>query len=339
MISKTNIKIENINGFYNEFELTEEELKFLTDMAKEGRGQDAIDFFVSEFIVRPGTKYQDIVSKYLSDASFGIMPVSDTNKIVRNVSWLSLGLITLLSSSFNKFMRDVYSPTMFKDAALRNADVRKAIIKEVNAKHKELLNTSMFQTQAFVNNGVRTLQRELIAKDFGLTAGKISGQRLDKEVELFRAQLRRKYPSIYKAMEEGNVLVSRRFGVDAIKTRHYKMGYYLDMAVRTTILNARRNTVEVTARAVGEKVVGYKLADSRIVKKPREICIHILNTFVLGKSILALDEATASALGIMTVDEAKTTSDFAMGPLCRHELERCRQKYLLRIDKLLEGAA
>lgn len=338
MITETKIKIDSINGFYNEFELIEKELEFLIDMAADGREQDAIDFFVSQFIVKPGVKYQDIISKYLGKADSGVLPLSDSNKLIRNVSWLTLGLITLLSKSFRKFIKDVYSPIMFEDAGLRSVDVKKAIVKEVVTKYEELINSSLSQTQTFVNNSVRTLQREFAAKSFELKKGKISGSRFDEEVRLFRDQLRRKYPEIYKAMEEGNIVVVRKFGPDADKIRHYKMDYYLDMATRTTLLNVRRTTVEITARANKEKVVGYKLADARIVKIPREICTHILGQLTLGKSILALDGDTAGILGIMTIEEVRSTPDFAMGPLCRHELERCDKSYLKQIDKLLEGS-
>ena len=55
----------------------------------------------------------------------------------------------------------------------------------------------------------------------------------------------------------------------------------------------------------------------------------------MGKSLLALDDDTAVKLGIMTVASAKGTSDYAMGPNCRHSIKRVSRRFRTRIDAIL----
>lgn len=338
MISEADVKIQSPNDFYNDFQLNEEELEWLQGMAEEGLGQQALDIFIEAYIVSPGTKYQDVVTKYMIDSSSGVIPSVEANHLVRNIVLLSIGLMSLLTVNFNKFLRKSYSPQMFADSGLRNAEVKASILKEVLSMYDSLIRGATTQTQTFVVSSIRTLQREMITKNFSLKRRGITGARLNFEIREFKKGLRSKYPSIYKAMEKGNILALRNFGVENEKIRHYKLDYYVDLTTRTTILNADRNTIEIMATANEERVVGFRLGDPRIVKEERVICQEILNTKILGESVLALDKEAGKKLGIMTVEQARETPDFSFGPYCRHVLERKSKNYLKEVDKMLEAA-
>jgi hypothetical protein len=140
--------------------------------------------------------------------------------------------------------------------------------------------------------------------------------------------LREKYPSVYKAALEGNIVATTRFIGDREIKRHYKLNDYADMATRTTLLNVDRVGNEIIARVNEEPVVEYYLYDSRKVKKERQICQDILDRKINGLSLLALSDEVAQKLKIMTVDEARSTSDYAMGPYCRHTIRRVSREFI-----------
>lgn len=333
MIPYANIKTINPNGFYTDYELREEDIDWLSEMAEEGREQEAIDILVSEYILPAGTKYQNLMSQFLFWSETGTLREEDKNHLIRNIAILTLGLSALLRNNFSKFMRSVYVRPVFKEAGLTTPDVKRAILEETLSDFDARVAGAMQQTQIFLTNGIRSLQREIISENLSIDKNNITGAALDAEVARFKKGLRNRYPTLYNAMEKGNILVSRQFGPDGERVRHYTIDYYADLAIRTTLLNVDRNANEVMARVNNERVVGYILADPRKVKKEREICQHILSAKVFGRSVLALDEVTAEALNIMTVEEAKNTPDYAMGPFCRHTLVRLGSDYLKRITE------
>lgn len=333
MIPYANIKKTNPNGFYTGYELSEEDIEWLRDMAEQGREQEAIDILVSEYMLPAGIKYQNLMSEYLFYSESGILKEEDKNHLIRNIALLTLGLSVLFRENFSKFIKSIYARKVFKDAGLTTPDVKKAILEATLSDFDARVAGAMQQTQIFLTNGIRTLQREIISENLYIDKSKLTGEILDTEVERFKRGLRNRYPTLYNAMQKGNVLVSRQFGPDGERVRHYTIDYYADLAIRTSLLNVDRNANETMAIVNDEKVVGYILADPRKVKKEREICQHILNTKVFGRSVLALDETTAESLGVMTVEEAKSTPDYALGPFCRHTLVRMGSDFLKKISE------
>jgi hypothetical protein len=232
-------------------------------------------------------------------------------------------------------VKDIYSGFTYDKVGLKKKAIQSAISSEVISEYEQLISGTLSNTQNFIVNAIRTVQREIIAENLFITKQKLSGVALTREIERFKSSLKTRYPNVYKAVENGNLITTRSFRDGREVTRHYKFDYYADLSTRTTLLNIDRITNEVVARSEGDKVVGYELVDSRNVKKDREICQQILSKEILGRSILALDDNTAVLLGIMTVDEAKSTPDYAMGPYCRHSLVKLDKEYLDQIDLLL----
>jgi len=339
MIPKANIKIEPLPYFFDSYYITDEELLKLADMAEKGQEQEALDEFMDAYMMMPAAQYQALISTYLGYADNGPLDANDEKRLLRNIALLSGGLAALLLWNFNKYVANVHAKIVFKAEQLTTAAVKKAILNEVISDYEQLINGAMTQTQSFIMNGIRTLQREMISENLLIKNAKLVGPELDTAITQFKAGLRAKYPDIYAAMEKGNILVTRKFQSDGESVRHYKLDYYADMSTRVTLLNVNRTTVAVMAMAHSERVVGYALLDPRAVKKDREICQEILHKKVLGQSILALDDEAAAALGIMTVDEAQNTPDYAMGIYCRHGLVRCSASYLRQINELIQKAA
>lgn len=339
MIPYVNIKRINPNGFYDEYSLGEEEIQWLLDMADEGLEQEAIDTLIDQFFLPPGIKYEDVINKYLYSSQAGVLKSEDKNHMIRNIALLSAGLAILMKNNFSAYMKKIYAPKIFKRHGLEDSKTKKAILQQAITDFDEKITGVMANTQSFAVNGIRSMQREIVSRNLFFKEQKIKDEAFDVEKKLFDKGLRRKYPSIYKAIDEGNIVVTRKLEAGGESLRHYKINYYSDLLTRTSILNIDRNTVSVAAAVNGERVVGYRLADPRKVKKDREICQQILANKVYGVSLLAVDEDAARKLGIMTIEEAQSTPDYAMGPYCRHTIYRLGNDFLERINKDLEEAA
>jgi hypothetical protein len=339
VIPYVDIYIKSPVNFYEEYELTEDELSWLFLMFEEGNGQDATDIFIQQFILPPSTKYQDVILSYMGVIDSGLLEQKEENKLVRNITLLSLGLIALLKDNYSKYIKSVYAPQIFKNNNLDNAGVKDKIIDEVLSKFDESIQATFSQSDIFIVNSIRTLQREMLAENFRLMKTKVPEEAMDVMIKRFKASLRNKYPEIYKAMEEGNIIVTSRMTDTGIKFMHFKIDYYVDMSVRTTLLNADRTTVEIMALANDEKIVEYYLSDNRAVNKDRDICQKILSNKIYGMSLLATDDITAKKLGIYSIQEAKSTPDYIFSYGCRHNIRRLPRDFLNRIDELLKEAA
>jgi len=339
MIPYADVYIKNPVNFYNEYELTEDELAWLNMMHEEGNGQAAVDILISKFILPPSIKYQDVIISYMGSADSGIFEQKDTNNLARNITLLTLGLISIINNNYSKYIKSVHAPQIFKDNKLTNDEVKNSVMNEVISKFSEAIQNILSQTSIFAVSSIRSLQRELIAENFRLMKTKVGAEYADELIKRFKKSLRNKYPSVYKAIEDKNIITVSRMTEDGIKSLHYKIDYYLDMNIRSAVFNIDRNSVQIMAVANDEKVVGYHLIDNRDVKIDREICQIILANKRFGISILATDDATASKLGIMSIDEAKSTPDYAMGPWCRHGIYRLSSDYLNKINVLLEEGA
>lgn len=335
MIPYTTIATVNPLNFYSEYELSEDELALMVTLTEDGYEQEALDMFLDEFLQPAATKYKDIMTNYLSELNAGPMRDKEQDNLIRSISLLSLGLSSFLSDNFKTFIKNVYAENVFDKAEITDSELKRNIQKEVIAEFEQLIGATMSQTQSFILNSVRTLQREMVAENLFLKNSDISGEALEAEIIRFKEALQVKYPGIYKAMRQGNLMTTVKFSDGQELTRHYKLDYYIDLTVRTTLLNVDRNANMTAALINGERVMEFYLADNRNVQKDREICQHILADKIEGLSILALDEATAKRLGIMTVDEAKSTPDWAFGAMCRHSLKRCNGQYLSSINMLL----
>jgi len=332
MISYVTVNTKNPADFYSEFAISEENFNALVDMSESGFENEALDLLIEEYLVPASNKYEDTIREYLYGASAGPMRIKDHDALTRNISLLTLGLMSFLTSRFDDFTKNAYVGRIMEKADITDSQLKKSISSEVMAEYERLISGTLYQTQNSVLSNIRTLQREMIAENLLIRNSGITGEVLNNEIARFKESLQIKYPEIYKQMNQGNLIIVTKFDGDIQRTRHYKIDYYIDLSTRTTLLNADRTANTVAALLNEENVMEYALIDDRKVKVDREICQHILGTKVNGLSILALDETTAKKFGIMTLDEAKNTPDYALGPLCRHGVRRCSKEYLKELN-------
>lgn len=336
MINTVSVDVVNPVGFYDDYRLTDEDIDYLFDMAMAGQEQEAIDTFISENIIPPGTKYSDLARRYLELSTTGVIEDSDRNSILRVLSLLAVGLAGLLYYNYSKYTKKVYSEPIFEKLNLKDKDVQKAILNVALNDYKQSVDGAMAQTSSFVLGGIRAIQRDMIVENLSVKRSKLTGEALNAEIKRFKSSLKTKYPYYYKGMEDGNILVSRKFTDGTESVRHYKLDYYADMATRTTMMNVDRTANMIMAHVNGDRVMEFVWTDHRPVKKDREICQEVLANKINGKSLLALDEEAAEALGIMTVEEAMNTPDYVFGPFCRHSVAPLGREELSEVNKLIE---
>jgi hypothetical protein len=334
MIPYNKVKIVNSNYFYDEYNMVDEDIELLQQMVDEGNDQYDLDLFIDEYIGNAINQYNDVVVEYLNDVYSGPMRLSDVNNLTRNISLLTFGLSAFLIKQFSTYANKIYLPEVFKQNNLTDAELIKNVSREVISEFERVIDGTFSQTQGFILNGIRSIQREMITENLLLKRSGIKGDALEQEINSFKNSLKTKYPDIYEAFKHGKILQISKFVDGKEVTRHYKLDYYVDLSIRTTLLNADRISTTIAALVDEEEVVEYYLSDPRNVVKDREICQHILNNKVNGVSILALNDDAAKKYGVMTVDEAQSTPDYAMGPYCRHSLRRCKKEYLEELQNV-----
>ena len=337
MIPYNTIQTVSTSDFFQEFELSEEVLDDIRELLEEGFTQETIDIIVNEYLIPASDKYSGVMTDYLDEMDDGPLRDRELDKLTRNISVLSIAFAGYLSGIFNKYVRSGYMDTVFEGAGISDRELKKTIYNEVIQEFERLTSNTISQTQGFVVNSIRNLQREMISENLLLKNSKIEGDILEQEINRFKQSLRIKYPSIYKAINNKNILTTISFRDGEEITRHYKLDYYVDLVARTTLLNVDRTTNIVSALVNDEPVVEFYLADPRNVKKDRELCQEILANKVNGLSILALNDDVATKLGILTYDEAKSTPDYSFGPYCRHSVRRCSKEYIKSLEGILNG--
>ncbi|MCP4648808.1 MAG: hypothetical protein GY853_01830 [PVC group bacterium] len=335
MIPYVDIELYDPISVYSDYYLTGEDLDILSSMIEEGRPQDAVDYFISQNILPPGIKYQEALSKYLDYSSMGILKEKEKKRVLRNTALLTLGLSSLLYTNYNTFIKKVYADHVFKKAALTAGGAKRVVKDEILGGMEQIVDGTFTQTQFFITNSIKTLQKEMLTANIRLNKIGLKGEAVSYLIEEFKADLKNRYPHIFKAIKDGNVLVTSKYGQDGYRVKHFKVDNYLDSIISKSILDLDRTANVVSATIAGEKVLEFYLANTRKVKKDREICQEIIAKKINGVSVLALDEDTAGKLGIMTVAEAEGTPDFAFSYNCRHGLKRLDRGYLQGINKIL----
>lgn len=337
MIPYNTIQTVLASDFFQEFELSEEVLDDIRELLEEGFTQETIDIIINEYLIPASDKYTGVITDYLYEMDTGPLRDKELDSLTRSISVLSIAFATYLSGIFEKYIKAGYMDVVFEGANIFDKELKKTLYNEIIGEFDRLISNTISQTQGFILNGVRNLQREMISENLLLKNSKIEGEILEQEINRFKQSLRIKYPSIYKAINNKNILTTISFKDGEEITRHYKLDYYVDLVTRTTLLNVDRTANTISALVNNEPVVEFYLADPRNVKKDRELCQEILSNKVNGLSILALNDDVATKLGILTYDEAKSTPDYSFGPYCRHSVRRCSSEYLKSLEGILNG--
>lgn len=332
----SDVKFEDIAYFYDNYYIGDEDLKTLIAIVEGGSSEEALDKFIDEYIMNPIDKYQDLVYKYLGFTLAGEVDGKDKTKITSDVATLTFGLSALLAYNYKRYNKIVETPMAYKEAGVTWPGVKRDIYNANIAKYQEAIDTAMTRTQSMIINAVKSIQKDYSVFNTMSSRQGLEGQELSKAIRNFKTLMMERYKDIFELQNTKKMVpILSKDG----KLKNYKIDYYIDMVTRNTIVGMSRDANEASARVNGERVVEYLQVDSRAVKHDRKICQRILGIKILGKSLLALDPVTATALGIMTVDEAKTTPDFAMSINCRHSVKRLDKRFLRQIDKLVEAAA
>lgn len=332
-----NIDIANPEELFLEYEVPEREIRAYMWLLRQGRDTEVYERFIMSYMLEDIYIFKDTMSSYLSTVEQGIIPEKNVAKIVTSVILLTAFLDNRLRSNMRKFVSRVVLPETISRNNISNKDVQKAILNEIMSRYDVILKGSLSQTQFNILRYIREMQRRLLVENQSILNRGLSGIALNTEVARFRKELFRTFPEYYKAMKEGKFITSRRFGEAGEKIRNYTLEGYVNMAVRSSILDVDRLSVEVSAKAGDIPVVEFYLRDERplVTGKEREICDKILSQEILGKSILAVTEEASEALGIMTIEEAKNTYDYSMGYWCRHSIKIPSNSYLKKIRAII----
>jgi hypothetical protein len=235
------------------------------------------------------------------------------------------------------FTTSVIAESFFASAGITQASLQTKILNACLGQFDSYIEGAMANTQAGILADIRGIQREWIARNVNLrNAGSIDDLLYKSEAD-FRAMLKRKYPNLYRAFEDGEILRSRTY-MDKNgnpKFKSYTLEEYTDFSVRATVLNVDRNSVEIAAHSGNHKVVQLYLRDNRPVKtEEREVCKRVLNKSVHGKyGLLALTAEAGAALGILTVDQARELG--CMYIHCRHSIKQIGDEFNAEIEKII----
>lgn len=321
--------LKNPLKLFGDFKVSEKDLSHYKQLISEGKEEQAVDEFLAKYVEPHVEQYQLTLQFYLKQASLGQLSAPDKSGLEKSVALLTVGLSSLLVSNFSDFANQVIAPPVFERNRIITTAVRKSILDQTVSQFEELTKNTLLETQSNVLTYIRTLQKEMIIENQKILRQGFTEKDLSAEITRFKSSLREKFPDLFKAMENGQILKSTAKADGT--TRNYKLDNFLNETVRTTILNIERNAVQVDAELSGDQVVEYRQLDMRTVKQPREICIHILSRRVNGKALLAIDQETASRLGILTIADAM--SQGAMGNYCRHGILRVSEEFSKKVGE------
>ncbi len=323
-LENNSIRIKDPQVLFKDGSISEKDLKHYKKLVDSGEQEQAIDEYIEKYVTPYIEEYQTTIQNYISQAESGQLKRQDSHNLEKSVILLTLAFVSLNTKNFESFVSESLSEKIFIDNMIKSASLKKMILDQTLSQFNQLTQNTMLETQSNVLNHIRTLQREMIVENQKISSLDIIGSKLSEEIELFKKSLRKKYPDIYMAMEEGKILKSSIMADGT--SRNFKLKNYTEMSVRTTLLNVDRTAVEVDAKVSNDEVVEFYLRDHRTVKDAREICMYLLGDKVNGKSLLALTEEAASTYGIMTIAEARGQGAF--GSYCRHSIKRVSNQFM-----------
>ncbi|PKL35868.1 MAG: hypothetical protein CVV44_20340 [Spirochaetae bacterium HGW-Spirochaetae-1] len=264
----------------------------------------------------------------------GVKTAGEINLLSQKISFTTREVTALLYGNQKYFTTEILGNYFFDVYKIENAALKKRILDASLAQFEHHISGAMANTPARILNDIRNFQRDLHYYHESIRNIENLDQYLDDVQRAFKDQMRKKYPSFYKAMEDGKVLKSRWYGPDNNKVKSYTLDEYTDMMTRPTILNIDRAAAQGYAHSMGHRVVEFYERDHRMIKsEEREICKHILHKKIHGKSLLALDDETSLLLGIRTVAQAQ--ADGSMYIHCRHSIKPVDDQFHHELEKVI----
>ncbi len=345
MIKNTNtIPLFSFSKFFERYKVSTKDIESYIQLIEDGKEKTAMDLFIFKYIQTPAEIYEKNIIKYLEETEKGELDTQSKKNIIKSVAILSFGLSALLSDNFNSFIKKAFSPLLFLDKNITNRKVKSAILDSTLAQFDNLTANSLLNTQNYVLKNIRNMQKEMIVFNQQTIKG-LDATELNKAVEVFRLSIKNKFPE-YQKMKEGKLIVSS-YSQTQGGFRHYKLDDYIEMSVRTTILNIDRTSTQIYIlnkekdKAERRKdgftinVAEYILIDNRILKTgiEREICKKVLADKKYGVPLVALDSASAKILGIILLDDAIASGAF--GVFCRHGIKPVTVAMRKKLEKII----
>jgi len=309
----------NFNGFV----LKDIEVEDLAKMIQAGYPDRAIEMLISSKVKLPARKFTKKIQQLLFKVQERILKPAEMTIIRRQLAISSISFQSVQKKNMSIFAR-LMAKFSFKQNKITNPDIKKAILENTLERFNSLTRDSMRRTTTEILNLTRNMQREMIIQNRIVNHKDFAGQ-VRESNRLFRANLKKKLPSFYLALEDGKILKSKNGDI-------WSLDKYLDMATETTLMNIDRDSVETTSKIEGSPfVIYYQFNNRKLKTKERAICQHVLSKRIDGHSLVALTLAASKKLKIPLLDNVRSKG--GLGVHCRHSIKQPSQKM---IDKLMK---
>lgn len=317
-------------------QLSEDDIQYYAEIAAAGTAQDALDAFMSDFILAYSGRYSEYVRAQMAKAT-EMLTAKDISDISLSVSSATVAFKEAQKKIYADFINNVYGDVAMMELNVTNPMVIEAIKNNTIVTFNNLIDGALQGTNQDVLETIRNFQYDLIEGTNKITTAEkflgIGPDELQVMKEEFENTLRQDHSEFYSMSEDGNFV---RYSDGKL----VNFDDYNEMATRTTTLNVQRDAVQAQEIMDEHRVSEYLLVDNRPLKvdkkgrtHPREICQEILQDKLFGVAMVAHDQEAADLLGIYTLDEAK--EEGALGPNCRHGIQPLDDETYTHIDNIL----
>lgn len=316
--------------------LNDDVLDYYEKLVKKGKIEEAIEFISAQYPLEIAYIVRQQTRKSLTQALEGPMNQREMAAWTREVGFTFGAAKDAIVDGVRYFSTNVIAKHVFDTRGINSKTLQNAILKATIDQFETYIDGAMTGTQTEILADIRSMQKDWIIRNQNIRKMNDVDDLLYGSEREFKKYLRDRYPRLFRAMEEGKILRSRPWEDKngKIKHKYYDLEEYTDFSVRATVLNIDRNSAEVSAQLRRHRVVEYYLRDKRpLATEERPVCQHILDKKVHGKSLLALDDDAANALGIMTIHRAKTEG--AMFIHCRHSIRPVSKAFNEQVNKVI----
>jgi hypothetical protein len=292
-------------------------------LIKDGLIDEAIADFYDKYVIDNINKYNNQMSEYMRQARLDMMSATEKNSLITEISIISGILAALTARQYKQFVEVQGSVIL---TGIKSKRVQNEIMRSATDEFERLIKDAMTRTRENVLYNVRQIQRGFVTEQARLRGMGLKGIELDKAINKFKTEIKKRFPD-YMELEANKNFLKTRLAKDGA-VRNLRLDKYTEMSINTALMNVDRTATEVEATIENDIVVEYYLEVRRQVKTTeRQICQRIMSNKIMGKSLLAMNETIARALNIMTIAQAKSTPDYAMGYHCRHSIRRVSSEF------------
>jgi hypothetical protein len=317
-------------------EMGDDVIDYYKEIAASGSAQEALDVFMSDYILTFSARFSDFVKAQMIKATDIINP-TEFGKISMSVSSATVAFKEAQKKVYTDFINKVYGDAATLELNVTNPAVIEAIKNNTVITFNSLIDGALQGTHVDVIDTIRNYQYDLIEGSNKITTAEKFLNFGTDEIQSMKDQLNSDLASdhsdFFSMSEDGNFV---RYSDGKL----VNFDDYNEMATRTTTLNVQRDAVEMQQALDGERISEYVILDDRPLKTdkkgrthPREICQEIMGNKWNGAALIAHDDDAAETFGIYTIDEAKELG--AMGPNCRHGIQPLSEDLSIEVENIL----